>query len=144
MYLVDTNVISAATRAAANPALVRWMDINSDDLFLSTIAIAEIEDGITKVRREGGKKKADDLRAWLDTVLHLYGARILTFDISTALVAGKYADLARSKGRTVGFADVAIAATAKAQNLALLTRNTKDFALFDIRVHDPYEALPKR
>jgi hypothetical protein len=69
-YLVDTNVISiAAPTAAVKPLeLVRWMDSHSEDLFLSAISVAEIADGIAKVSREGAKRKASDLSAWLRTV----------------------------------------------------------------------------
>jgi len=51
------------------------MDLHSQDLFLSAVSIAEIADGVAKAKREGAKRKAADLSAWLRTVLHLYGAR---------------------------------------------------------------------
>jgi toxin FitB len=142
VFLVDTNVISAASRAAANPRLVEWIERHSGTLYLSTITIAEIEEGIAKIRREGGKRKADELAAWLETLLHLYGARILPFDVEASRIAGRYADIARSKGRPAGFPDIAIAAIATAHQLTLLTRNTKDFEVFGIAVHDPYASLP--
>jgi predicted nucleic acid-binding protein len=81
-YLVDTNVISATAPSTAvrRPALVEWMDSHSSDLFLSAITIAEIADGIAKAKREGAKRKASGLSAWLKTVLHLYADRVLPFD----------------------------------------------------------------
>ncbi|MBU6420336.1 MAG: VapC toxin family PIN domain ribonuclease, partial [Proteobacteria bacterium] len=83
MYLVDTNVISArAPSRVPLPDLAAWMDAHSADLFLSTVTIAEIEDGIAKANREGATRKARDLTAWLETVLHLYAARILPFDLA--------------------------------------------------------------
>jgi predicted nucleic acid-binding protein len=74
-YLVDTNVISttAPVVAARRPDLVEWMDSHSSELFLSAVTVAEIADGIAKARREGAKRKASDLSAWLHTVLHLSG-----------------------------------------------------------------------
>ena len=59
------------------PALTDWMDRNSASLFLSVITIAEVEDGIAKSRRLGARRKAEQLSAWLETVLHLYAARVL-------------------------------------------------------------------
>ena len=56
------------------------MDLHSADLFMSAVTIAEIADGIAKAKREGPKRKAADLSAWLRTVLHLYGDRVLAFD----------------------------------------------------------------
>jgi hypothetical protein len=45
----------------ARDDLVRWMDEASDALFLSVVTVAEIEDGIAKVRRERATCKAADL-----------------------------------------------------------------------------------
>jgi len=73
MYLVDTNVISAAAPSRPiSPALVQWMDAHSASLFMSAVTVAEIEDGIARLRREGATRKSANLTAWLDTVLHLY------------------------------------------------------------------------
>jgi len=143
-YLVDTNVISAAapTKRLQQPDLVAWMDAHSDELFLSAITIAEIADGIAKARREGASRKAADLCAWLQTVLHLYGDRVLPFDGPTAEIAGALSDLARGRGHAPGFADVAIAATARRHELIILTRNTHHFAPMDAAVVDPFQALP--
>lgn len=49
------------------------MDVHSAKLFLSAVTVAEIEDGIAKLRREGATHKATDLMAWLEALLHLYG-----------------------------------------------------------------------
>ena len=143
-YLVDTNVISdaAPTKARAQPGLARWMEAHSADLFLSAVTIAEIADGIAKARREGGARKAEALSDWLRTVLHLYGERVLPFDAATAEVAGMLSDLARSRGHTPGFPDVAIAATARHHGLVLLSRNARHFAAMDIVVVNPFERLP--
>jgi predicted nucleic acid-binding protein len=143
-YLVDTNVISAIapTAAVTHPELIEWMDAHSDDLVLSAITIAEIADGIAKAKRAGTNKKASDLSAWLRTVLHLYGDRVLPFDTLTAEIAGALADLARGRGHSPGFADVAIAATARRHNLTILSRNERHFAPMDVTVIDPFQKLP--
>jgi predicted nucleic acid-binding protein len=99
VYLVDTNVISAAAPSRpVSPALIEWMD--SASLFLSAVTIAEIEDGIAKSRREGATRKSADLSAWLETVLHLYGDRVLAFDVATARIAGAISDRARGADQT--------------------------------------------
>jgi predicted nucleic acid-binding protein len=89
------------------------MDLHSSDLFLSAVTIAEIADGIAKAKLEDAKRKAADLSAWLRTVLHLYGDRVLPFDGPTAEIAGVLVDLARGRGHSPSFADIAIAATAR-------------------------------
>ena len=143
-YLVDTNVISASapTTAVKRPEFAEWMDTHSRDLFLSAVTIAEIADGIAKAKREGARRKASDLSAWLRIVLHLYGERVLPFDGPTAETAGVLMDLTRSRGHSPGFADIAIAATARRHHLTILSRNERDFAPMDVAVVDPFQKLP--
>ena len=143
-YLVDTNVISTAapTAAVKRPELIRWMDAHSSDLFLSAVSVAEIVDGIAKLEREGARRKASDLSAWLRTVLHLYGDRVLAFDGATAEIAGALSDLARGRGHSPGLADVIIAATARRHDLTILSRNERHFAPMDAVVIDPFQQLP--
>ena len=143
-YLVDTNIVSVAAPTAAirHPAIIRWMDSHSRALFLSAISIAEIADGIAKVERQGAKRKAADLSAWLETVLHLYGERVLAFDSATAQIAGALSDLARGRGHSPGLADVIIAATARRHDLIILSRNERHFVPMDAQVIDPFKELP--
>ena len=144
MYLVDTNVVSAAAPSRTVPqGLVEWMDAHSDALFLSVVTLAEIEDGIAKARREGATRKSSDLAAWLEAVLHLYGNRILAFDSPTARIAGSIADRARGQGHAPGLADIIIAATARQHGLTILSRNTRHFEPLGVRVLDPFVSLPR-
>jgi len=145
-YLVDTNVLSAAapTAAVRRAEIIAWMDSRSDDLFLSAVTIAEIADGVAKAKREGAPRKAAALSEWLRTVLHLYGDRVLPFDSPTAEIAGALSDLARGRGHSPGFADVAIAATARKHGLTILSRNERHFAPLDAAVVDPFQKLPPR
>jgi toxin FitB len=144
VYLVDTNVISAGAPAKSLAAadLVKWMDAHSSDLYLSAVTVAEIEDGIAKARREQARRKSTDLTAWLEALLHLYGNRILAFDVAAARLAGALSDLARSKGMAPGFADLMIGATARSQGLTILTRNTRHFEPLGLPTLNPFEHLP--
>lgn len=124
------------------PSLMDWMDRNSARLFLSVITIAEVEDGIAKSRRFGAHRKADRLSEWLETVLHLYGARVLPIDLETARRIGVLSDLARGQGQAPGLADIAIAATAQRYGYTVLTRNLRHFGPLGVPALDPYETLP--
>jgi toxin FitB len=144
VYLVDTNIISAMAPARpAPPALVEWLDAHSAALFLSAVTVAEIEDGIAKLRREGARRRSADLAAWLETVMHLYGDRILAFDAATARIAGSISDRARGQGRAPGFADIIIAATAHHHWLTILSRNLRHFEALGVSVVDPFKRLPQ-
>ena len=143
-YLLDTNVISAvaSTKKERPIALVEWLDQASDGLFLSVVTAAEIRDGVAKAAHEGAARKAANLSAWWDAVEHLYGDRILAFDLRAATIAGKMMDLARAAGHAPGFADVAIAATAQANDLIVLSGDVKRFRPIYGSIVDPFAALP--
>ena len=109
---------------------------------MSAVTVAEIEDGIAELRREGARRKSADLTAWLDTVLHLYGDRVLAFDAATARVAGAMADRARGRGQAPGLADIIVAATAQHHGLTILSRNLRHFGPLGVDVVDPFVKLP--
>ena len=145
MYLVDTDVLSAS--APGKPAmlvgLATWLDQNSNRLYLSAITIAEIDSGIAKLRRTGGRQRADHLAQWLETVLHIYSPRVLPLDIPVARTLGALTDLARSVGAAPGLADLAIAATAISRGYTVLTRNLRHFQDIPVACHNPFHTLPR-
>jgi predicted nucleic acid-binding protein len=144
VYLVDTNIVSVGSPVwqAAPAALVSWMEANTDGLYLSAVTIAEIEHGIAKLRREKAGRKAARLSAWLEALLHLYGERVLPFGLREVRIAGALSDGARAKGRSPGFADIIIAATASAHGLTLLTRNQRHFEPLGVKTINPFNGLP--
>ena len=119
-----------------------WMDQHAVLLFLSVVVVAEIENEIAKLRREGAIRKTRSLAAWLETVLHLYSDRILVFDVPTARIAGALSDRARAQGQAPGLADIMIAATAHRHGLTILSRNRRHFVPLGVAVLDPFAALP--
>ena len=61
-YLLDTNIISNATKPDPSKALVQWLaDQADDDLFISTLSVAEIWRGI--LDKEEGRKRRE-LETW--------------------------------------------------------------------------------
>ncbi len=145
MYLVDTDILStgAPGRRERSAALAEWMNTHSDFLFLSTVTVAEICSGIARLRRTGATAKAERLDDWLELVLHLYDARIIRFDVPAARRAGLLMDRERAAGRSPGFADIAIAATAADRNFTVLTRNLRHFRPLGVPAMNPLEALPE-
>jgi predicted nucleic acid-binding protein len=99
-YLLDTSVLSVLTpgREAFVPAhLPPWLQAQHDKLFIPCITIAELAQGIGKLRRAGGKERADRLDSWLDGLLSAYSERILPLDAQSARVAGHISDAAMAK-----------------------------------------------
>jgi hypothetical protein len=139
-WLLDTDVVSAfgpGKRPIARET-ADWFRARTQALYLSTISAAEIEAGIAKLRRTGDHRRADNLRQWFDRVLVDYADRVLSFDLAAARVAGALGDAARAAGRHPGFADVAIAAIAKARELVVVTLNQRHFDPLRIEVVNPF------
>jgi predicted nucleic acid-binding protein len=99
-WLLDTNILSAF--APGKPALSRkmaaWFEERTDELFLSAIAVAEIEAGISKLDRTGFGRRADELRAWFKRMLGFYADRVLPFDLAAARIAGMLSGCGAGRG----------------------------------------------
>jgi len=144
-YLLDTSVVSALApgREALVPStLGAWLQAHHAALFLPSIAIADLAQGIGKLRRAGGAERADRLDRWLDGLLAAYGERILSLDAHAARLAGQISEAALAQGCHPGFADVAVAALAQHGGLLLLTCNLKHFQPLGVACVDPLLALP--
>jgi predicted nucleic acid-binding protein len=143
-FLLDTSVLSmlAPNKPAPDETLAIWVRNHADRIYLSAVTIAEIEQGICKLRRAGGEMRADRLSHWLDSLLDAESTQILALDGKVGRVAGGLSDRAIAAGRHPGFPDVAIAATAIAHDMILVTRNGKHFEPLDVAFIDPRDGLP--
>lgn len=143
-YLLDTSITSmfAPGRPAVPADFGKWMRVRNGSLHLSTITVFEATQGIAKLRRQGAFDRADRMAAWIDRLTASFGPRLVTVDRNVAGMAGPLADVAISIDRHPGAADVFIAATARAHDLVLLTRNAKHFTPLGIDVVDPLVSLP--
>lgn len=144
-FLLDTSVISllAPRREPQVPAgFADWLRTRSEQVFIPCIAVAELAQGIDKLRRCGGTQRADRLDQWLDKLIASYGERILGLDAAAARLAGTLSEKAIALGRHPGFADVAIAALALHASCLLLTSNVRLFQPLGIACADPLVQLP--
>ncbi|MGN6777446.1 PIN domain-containing protein [Rhizobium sp.] len=143
MYLLDTNIVSAdapTKRHVGVDEFTAWLRANSDRLYLSAITIAEIEAGIARATRIEATTKAGHLRRWLAAVEHFYAGRILPFGIEEARHAGLILD--RARAHDPGFEEIAIAATATAHGLTVLTANERHFTPLGVPFANPLKQLP--
>ncbi|WP_137177382.1 type II toxin-antitoxin system VapC family toxin [Roseomonas sp. AR75] len=133
MYLLDTNVVSELRKPRPHGAVLAWIEgVPETDLHLSAVTIGEIQAGI-EITRAQDAAKAAEIEAWLDQVatgLNVLALDAETFRIWARLMHGKTAALIE---------DALIAATGLRHGLTVVTRNTKDFVRFDVRVLNPFK-----
>jgi len=129
-------------RQRADPGLVAWLDQNVSRLFLPTIVLAELANGVASLRRVGKSGPAAELSNWMSDLENAFGRRIPVFDIAAAHAAGVLLDRARGVGLSPGFADAAIGGIALARRMTLLTRNLRHFGPLGVAASDPFLALP--
>lgn len=133
MYLLDTNIVSELRRKKPHGAVVAWLQsVANQDLYLSSVTLAEIQAGI-EITREQDAERAAELEAWLDDVAATYN--ILNLD-GNAFRA--WAKLMHKKSDTL-YEDGMIAAIAKVNKLIVVTRNVSDFESFDVKLLNPFE-----
>jgi predicted nucleic acid-binding protein len=127
-YLLDTNIISNATRPNPSPALLAWMAEKTDnDLFISALTIAEIQRGL--LEKPTGKRRAL-LEAWFsgpEGPQALFTGRVLPFDEKAALIWARLMADGTVKGRPRSALDMIIAAVAAANGCVVVTDNERDF-----------------
>jgi toxin FitB len=128
-YLLDTNIISNATKPAPSEALIAWMvDRNDEDLFIASLTIAEIHRGL--LEKPDGKKRRE-LDRWFagpEGPQALFTGRVLPFDEKAALVWARLMAEGKEKGQPRSALDMIIAAVAEANDCVVVTDNEKDFA----------------
>jgi predicted nucleic acid-binding protein len=134
MFLVDTNVISEGRKGArADLTVVNFVMQSEQDIFLPVQVIGELQSGVEMLRQRGDLLQSSQLQKWLQTVLHRYSSRILTFDLECAKLWG---NLRGSSDQNL--IDKQIAAVALAYDLTVVTRNTSHFAGTGVRMLNPF------
>ena len=135
-YLLDTDVVSELTKGRPNPAIVDFLN-TQDDLWLSAIVVEELELGIQLL--PGGHRRAR-LRAWLSLLLADFESRILPIGRREAECAAALRARVHREGGELELGDALIAGTAMANDMAIVTRNVKDFGDLDLTIINPWES----
>jgi len=138
-FLLDTNIPSELIRPQPEPRVTRWLEDTDDELmYFSVVSIGEVCKGLT-VHPEAHRRAW--LRNWLDKELRPWLAdRILPVSEAIAERWGILEGECQLKGLTLHAPDGLIAATALEHDLAVVTRNVKDFTDLGIAIFNPWEA----
>lgn len=138
-YLLDTCVISEATKARPAHSVLAWLDGQEElSLYLSVITVGELNKGISKLP-DGRKRRR--LRRWVDHDLaRRFEGRLLSIDLEVASCWGELSAMAEQAGAKIPVIDALLAATAKACGLTLVSRNTRHLQATGVAVVDPWAA----
>jgi tRNA(fMet)-specific endonuclease VapC len=117
-YLLDTDTLIYVYKRAGN-CLERLRNSRDEDIATSAVNLFELEFGLAK------SDKPIPLRAYINEVKHRYA--VLNFDIVASRKAGEIRAALQTKGTPIGPYDVQVAGVALANNLTIVTRNTREF-----------------
>ena len=134
-YLLDTNAVSELTKEVPAPSVVDFLNAH-DDLWLSVIVVEELELGI-QLLPEG--RRRDGLREWLTQLLADFGDRISPIGRREAEWAAVLQARVHRSGGELDLGDALIAGTAMANEMAIVTRNVRDFEGLGAEVINPWK-----
>ena len=134
-YLLDTNVFSEVIRSTPHTRVVTFLT-KHDDLWLSSIVIHELEYGLQRMAQ--GQRRSS-LQDGLLGIIAEYEDRILPLERVGTEWAARFRAQAQRSGRTLDLGDALIAGTAKTHDLAIATRNVRDFDVLEVDVVNPWE-----
>jgi predicted nucleic acid-binding protein len=127
-YLLDTNIISNVTKPAPSQPLLEWMaEQADDDLFISSLSLAEIRRGV--LEKPAGRKRRE-LEEWFtgpEGPQALFRGRVLPFDERAALVWARLMAEGTAAGRPRSAFDMVVAGIAEANDCVVVTDNEKRF-----------------
>lgn len=126
-FLLDTNVISEPMKPQPNPNVLKQLELNSIFSCTSATVWLELWHGIHQMD-EGNRKSGliEYLQLLIDD-----GFEILPFCHASAEWLAKERVTLSKAGITVTKYDSEIAAVAVANELTVVTNNTRDFLIFD-------------
>lgn len=133
-YLLDTNVVSELTNEVPDSGVVAFL-VENDDLWLSSVTVHELEYGV-RLLPEGQRRER--LYSSLLGIMAIYADHVLPLDRAAAESAATLRADARRVGQTLDLGDALIAGIALANDLAVVTRNVRDFDGLGVELVNPW------
>ena len=139
-WLLDTNVVSELRKPKPDSKVINFIAAQpGETLFISDVTLAEIAYGIEQL---GDAARRTDLRLWLERNLRpLFAGRILTITEDVIVRWKTMAVEGQKRGHTFGQPDLFIAAIAALQDLAVVSRDIREFVEARVPVFDPWASV---
>ncbi len=137
--LLDTNVISELRRPRPDARVREFIARQKlEDLFVSSVTLAEIRFGIESVSDLGRRAELSD---WLEhRVRPMFGQRVLEVSEDVMFRWRLLVEEGRRQGHTFSQPDLIIAATALQHGLAVVTRDVADYQRARVPLLNPWLA----
>lgn len=133
-FLLGTNVVSELTKKEPDTRVLAFLR-GHDDLWLSAVVLHELNFGLSLLPPE---RHRDSIEATLSAFATEYDDRVLPVGRLEAAQAAALRARAHRSGRVLDLGDALIAGTAKTNDLAVATRNVRDFDGLDLVVVNPW------
>jgi hypothetical protein len=132
-YLLDTNVVSELRKPKPHGGVLAWLnELQETQIYLSAVTISELQTGVELTRAQDPHKAAQ-IEAWIDLLEESF--QVLPMD---ALCFRQWARLMSGRPDNL-LEDIMIAATARVHDLAVATRNEKDFTSLGVQILNPFK-----
>ena len=137
MIILDTNVLSALMRQAADKNVVAWLDKQPrTSIWTTSVTVLEIRFRLQIL--PAGKRRSLLVEAFETVLTDEMGRRVAPFDTAAAQYAGELMASRHKKGRPVELRDTMIAGIVLACHATLATRNPTHFEGLSVPVINPW------
>ena len=136
--LLDTCVLSEMIKSTPDANVTQWLQARKPhELFISSMTWGELQRGVARLPQS---KRRSELTLWLEQLEAGFEDRVLAFAQQASEVWTQITVMVEAQGKSMAAFDSIIAATARACDCKLVTRNVRDFAHADIDVLSPWLA----
>ena len=139
MIILDTNIISEVMRPQPEQNVIQWLNKQrSNDLYISSISIAEINYGLYVLPQ--GRRKQQLKSRFNQFINKAFLYQTLDFDEQAAILYGQVMGEGKLIGHPMSVLGGQIAAIALHNGFAVASRNVKDFKYCGVEIINPFIA----
>ena len=132
-FLLDTNILSDATKPRPSDKLAAWFSAQEDDaLCISSLSLAELWRGILLLPQGQKRSRLETWFAGPTGPVQLFSSRVFAFDDLAALIWARLMVEGQAQGLSLNGTDMMIAAIAEANGCTVVTANERDFRTVSI------------